>query len=86
MNLTILICRSKQHFKDAYRYPKLYDEASSMIERIAMQGDAMNVEVCTENEYVDEDIKLFSQALSDDDEMLSECLSRLGGILREMGY
>lgn len=86
LDLAILICRSQQHFKEAYRYPKLYDEAKPMIERIAMQGGAMNVEVCTENEHIDEDIKLFSQALSNDDEMLSERLARLGGVLREMGY
>lgn len=68
------------------RYPKLYDEAKPMIERMPMQGDAMNLAVATDNEYIDEDIKLFSQALSNDDEMLSERLARLGGVLREMGF
>jgi hypothetical protein len=86
LDLAILICRGKQHFSEAYRYPKLYDEANPMIERMPMQGGAMNVAVATDNEHIDEDIKLFSQALSNDDEMLSERLSRLGGILKEMGY
>ena len=86
IDLAILICRSRLHFREAYRYPKLYDEKNPLIERIALQGDAMNVAVCTDNEQIDEDMKLFAQALSDDDELLGERLARLSGILKEMGY
>jgi len=86
IDLAILICRSKQFFREAYRYPKLYDENSTSIDRIALQGDAMNVAVCSDNPKIDEDIKLFRDALSKDDEMLSERLHRLSSILREMGY
>jgi len=86
IDLAILICRSKQFFREAYRYPKLYDENSTNIDRIALQGDAMNVAVCSDNPKIDEDIKLFRDALSKDDEMLSERLHRLSSILREMGY
>lgn len=46
----------------------------------------MTVAVCTNNEKIDEDIKLFSQALSDDDELIVERLRTLSRILREMGY
>ncbi|SHI82736.1 hypothetical protein SAMN02745751_01138 [Dethiosulfatibacter aminovorans DSM 17477] len=86
IDLAILICRTKQHFKDAYKYEKLYDEENTMLDRIPIQGGAMNVEICTDNEMIDEDIKLVNDVLAKDDEMLSERLARLAGILREMGY
>lgn len=86
IDLAILICRTKQYFMDAYRFPKLYDEGSPRIDRIGLQGDAMTVEVCTSNEMIDEDIKLFNDALSRDDEMLSERLHLLANMLSDMGY
>jgi hypothetical protein len=86
LDLAILVCRAKQHFREAYRYEKLYDTAKPTIDRIGLQGDAMTVEVCTDNEKIDEDIKLFNQALSKDDELIGERLQTLARILREMGY
>lgn len=86
MDLAILICRAKLHFREAYRYEKLYDTENPVIDRVGLQGDAMTVAVCTDNEKIDEDIKLFSQALSDDDELLGERLRTLSRILKEMGY
>jgi hypothetical protein len=46
----------------------------------------MTVEVCTDNEKIDEDIKLFNQALNDDGEIIGERLRTLSRILKEMGY
>ena len=86
LDLTILILRSQLHFKEAYRYEKLYDTENTVIDRVGMQGDAMTVEVCTDNEKIDEDIKLFNQALSDDDEIIGERLRILSRLLNEMGY
>ena len=86
LDLAILICRSSMHFREAYRYPKLYDPDKTLIDRIGLQGDAMNVSICTENSMIDEDIKLFSQALSNDDEMIGERLHVLSRLLKEMGY
>ena len=86
LDLAILTCTAKVHFKEAYRYEKLYDESNTTIERIGMQGDAMTVQVCTDNEYIDEDIELFFQALSKDDELISERLTVLSGVLRKLGY
>lgn len=86
IDLAILVCRTKQYFRDAYKYPKLYDEKNKDIDRIAVQGVAMNIAVCLDNPKIDEDIKLFRDALVTDDEMLSERLHRLSFILREMGY
>lgn len=86
VDLAILVCRAKQYFTDAYRYPKLYDETDPRIDRIGLQGDAMTVDICTENKMIDEDIKLFADVLARDDEMISERLHRLADMLGEMGY
>jgi hypothetical protein len=75
-----------EHFREAYRYENLYDPEQPVIDRIGLQGDAMSVAVCTDNERINEDIKLFNQALSDDDEMIGERLSTLSKILKDMGY
>lgn len=86
LDLAILVCRAKLHFQEAYRYEKLYDTENPVIDRIGLQGDAMTVAVCTDNEKIDQDIALFRQALSNDDEILGERLIILARILKEMGY
>lgn len=87
LDLAILICRSKLHFQEeSYKYEKLYDTEKPVIDRIGLQGDAMTVAICTDNEKLDEDIKLFSQALSKDGELIGERLQTLSRILKEMGY
>ncbi|GIO12668.1 hypothetical protein J19TS2_22230 [Cohnella xylanilytica] len=86
LDLSILICRTMAHFREAYRYENLYDPEKPVIDRVGLQGDAMTVAVCTDNERIDEDIKLFGQALRDDDELIGERLRTLSGILKEMGY
>ena len=86
LDLAILVCRTSLHFQDAYRYDNLYNVESPIIDRVGLQGDAMTVSVATDNERIDEDIKLFSQALSDDGELIGERLRTLSRILKEMGY
>jgi len=86
LDLAILICKSLSYFQEAYRFPKLYDPDKTLIDRIGLQGDAMSVSVCTDNPMIDEDIKLFSQVLSNDGEIIGERLRVLSRILKEMGY
>lgn len=86
LDLAILVCRTKLHFREAYRYDHFYDPEKPVIDRIGLQGDAMTVAVCTDNEKINEDIKLFNQALGNDDELLGERLRTLSAILKEMGY
>ena len=86
LDLSILICRTMGHFKEAYRYDNLYNQDKPIIDRVGLQGDAMNVEVCTDNEKINEDIKLFNQILSDDRELIAERLKVLSGMLKELGY
>lgn len=86
LDLALLICKSREYFKEAYRYEKLYDPEKTTIDRMALQGDAMTVGVCTDNPMIDEDIKLFRDCISKDDELISERLKALSAILKDMGY
>lgn len=86
LDLAILICRTMEHFREAYRFEHLYDPQEPVIDRIGLQGDAMTVAVCTNNDKIHEDIKLFGQALSHDDELIGERLRTLSRILKDMGY
>jgi hypothetical protein len=87
LDLAILVARTKLYFReDSYKYTGLYDADKPVVYRVGLQGDAMTVSVCTDNDRIGEDIKLFSQALSDDDELIGERLSTLSRILKELGY
>lgn len=86
LDLAILVARSLGHFREAYRHEALYDPDNPVIDRIGLQGDAMTVAVCTDNERIREDIKLFGAALEGDGELIGERLKTLADILKEMGY
>lgn len=87
LDLAIFICRSRLYFKEeAYRLEKGYDKEKPMIDRVGLQGDAMTMAIATDNEMIDEDIKLFQQVLSNDDELIGERLSQLARLLKDMGY
>ena len=86
IELAILICTAKKHLMEAYRFPGLYDPENPIIERIGLQGEAMTAQVCTDNEHIDEDIRLFDAAMRRQDERLSERLRVLARSLAEMGY
>lgn len=87
MDLAILICKTMKYFREeSYKHKKLYDETNTTLERVGLQGDAMTVSVCTENPMIDEDIKLFLNALNEDGELMGERLSTLSRVLKEMGY
>ncbi len=87
LDLAILISRAQLYFREeAYRHPKGYDQDDPVIGRVGLQGDAMTVEICTGNERIDEDLKLFQEALTRDGELLGERMRVLAGLLKEMGY
>ena len=77
--------RCRVVFKSDSAQPVSYTHLD-VYKRQGIQGDAMTMEVCTDNEKIDEDILLFSQALSDDSELLGERLSVLSRLLKDMGY
>jgi Family of unknown function (DUF6530) len=86
LDLAILSCKTKQYFMEVYKNTELYDKKAPTLARIGLQGDAMTVKICTENKMIDKDIQLFYDQLSQDDELISERLRTLSGILSEMGY
>lgn len=86
IDLALLICKSKKFIGESYRYVKGYNPDDTQIGRIEVQGDAMNINVCTENPMIDKDIKLFTRVFGRDDELLSERLHLLANTLIEMGY
>jgi hypothetical protein len=86
LDLAILLCRTRQHFQDAYRYEQFYDPEHPTIDRIGLQGDAMDVRVCTENPMIKDDIKMLADYIGKNDELLSERFKVLSSILKEMGY
>ena len=86
LDLALLICKGVKYFREAYRYPKLYDPQNPRIERVGLQGEAMTLEVCTDNPMIDEDIALFRDCLARDDEMLGERLRVLAMALEDLGY
>jgi hypothetical protein len=86
LDLALLVCRARQYFAEAYRYEKLYDPENTRIDRLGLQGDAMTMEVCTQNPMIDEDIRLFRDCISKDDELIGERLRALSAVLKEMGY
>jgi hypothetical protein len=86
IDLSILVCRALAYFREAYRKPEPYDPDHPQIDRIGLQGDAMTVAVCTENPMIEEDIRLFQEALAKDDELIGERLAVLSGLLKQMGY
>jgi len=86
LDLAILIAKTQGYMRDCYRIPNLYDPENPIIDRVGLQGDAMTVQVCTENPMIDEDIKLLRDALLRDDEIIGERLAVLARILKELGY
>ena len=86
MDLMIFLSRTMLHFREAYRLPLLYDPEKPTVERVGIQGGVMPVSVCTENPNINEDIKKFSQSLSDLGELTGERLRVLSRILEEMEY
>ncbi len=86
LDMTIFICSGLLYFKEAYRYPKLYDPNNPCIERIGLQGSAMIVSVCTDNQNIDEEIQSFTQIISNQGEIFGERLRILSRMLKEMGY
>ncbi len=86
LDLAILVCRSQQHFREAYRYPDFYDPETPTVDRIGLQGDAMTVAICEDNPKIKEDIHLFVDALRKDDEILGERFAVLSRLLKELGY
>lgn len=83
-DLIILISRTLLYFKEAYRYPLLYDPQKPTVERVGVQGGVLPVEICVDNQNIIEDIKAFAQSLNDLGELIGERKRVLSRILEEL--
>ena len=83
-DLMIFLSRTLLYFKDAYRLPLLYDPEKPLVERVGLQGDVLPVEVCVDNQNINEDIKAFAQSLNDLGELIGERKRVLSRILEEL--
>ena len=83
-DLMIILSRTLLYFKEAYRFPLLYDPDNPTIERIGSQGNALPVSICTENSNITKDIQDFSQALNDLGELTGERFRTLARIVEEL--
>ncbi len=86
LDMAILLCEANLYFKEAYRMPKFYDENNLTISRVGLQGDAMNVEICKDNENLDKDIIALADEFNKQGELLGERFRVLAEILEELGY
>ncbi len=84
LDLAILIIKAKKVFQERYHKSELDYPNYPLLDRIGLQGDAMNVEVCTDNEFIKEDLDLFEATLAKDDEIISERLNVLGRLLKDL--
>jgi len=83
-DLVIFLSRTLLYFKEAYRFPLLYDPENPSVERIGLQGGVLPVEICTDNENINKDIKAFAQSLNDLGELIGERKRVLNRILEEL--
>ncbi|MDD4961669.1 MAG: DUF6530 family protein [Candidatus Marinimicrobia bacterium] len=81
LDLAILICRARLFFLERY---KKENSGYPLPQRIGLQGGALNVALAEENSQIAGDIELFEEALRRDDEILSERLNVLHGLLNEL--
>ncbi|HZJ83860.1 MAG TPA: DUF6530 family protein [Clostridia bacterium] len=83
-DLIIFLSRTLLYFKEAYRLPLLYEPDKPTVERLGVQGGVLPVEVCVDNENINEDIKEFAQSLNDLGELIGERSRVLSRIVEEL--
>ncbi len=86
LDLAIFLCRTKDYFNHYYYKDEKEKTSYPLIDRIPLQGDAMNVAVCTDNPHLEEDIELLRNWLGTNDELLSERFRTLAKLLKELGF
>ncbi|HGS8953060.1 TPA: DUF6530 family protein [Clostridioides difficile] len=83
-DLMIFLSRTLLYFKEAYRLPLLYDPENPTVERVGVQGGVLPVEICIDNQNINEEIKAFAQSLNDLGELIGERQRVLNRILDEL--
>jgi len=83
LDLAILICKTEIIFRNRYNKNEKDYSDYPLLDRIGLQGGAMNVAICEDNEFIEQDTKLFDDCLHKDDEIISERLNTLYSLLKE---
>ena len=84
LDLAIMIVKTRKVFLERYHKNEKDYPNYPLLDRIGLQGDAMNVSVCLDNEHIEGDLDLFEATLAKDDEIISERLRVLSGLLEEL--
>lgn len=84
LDLAILICKTRKFFLERYHKNEKTYPQYPLLDRIGLQGGALNVSICTDNEYIEKDLNLFDECLHKDDEIISERLNVLYKLLQEI--
>jgi len=82
LDLAILICKTKLFFMERYHKNEKDFPQYPLLDRVGLQGGALNVSVCVDNEQIEKDMNLFEKCLKQDDEIISERLNVLFDILK----
>ncbi len=84
IDLSILIVRSLLFFRERYKKTTADYPRYPVLDRIGLQGAAMNVAVCADNDHIQGDLELFDECLRKDDEIIGERLRTLSKLLAEL--
>lgn len=84
LDLAILICKTKLLFHNRYKKNEKEYPQYPLLDRVGLQGGAMNIAICEDNEYIEKDLDLFDECIHKDDELLSERLHVLFAVLNEI--
>ncbi len=84
LDLAIMIVKTRKVFLERYHKNEKDYPNYPLLDRIGLQGDAMNVSVCLDNDHIEGDLDLFEATLAKDDEIISERLRVLSGLLEEL--
>ena len=84
LDLAILIAKARLFFLERYHKNEKDYPNYPLLDRIGLQGGAMNVAICTDNEQIESDLDLFDAVLHEEDESISERLKVLANLLKEI--
>jgi len=84
LDLAILIIKTRLFFRERYHKNEKDYANYPLLDRVGLQGGAMNVSICTDNDMIESDLNLFDDCLREDDEIISERLNQIYGLLKEL--
>jgi len=84
LDLAILICKTRLFFLERYRKSEKDFPQYPLLDRVGLQGGALNISIAADNDRIETDLDLFDTCLRKDDEIISERLNVLRGLLADI--